>query len=292
MNIIHFFSENTYFFLLFIAAFSLLIGSFLNVVIYRLPHMIVNAWNLECREYLGLKPPAASEKDNLNLWLPFSHCTQCKKRLKPWHNIPVLSYLILRAKCAYCQRKISMRYPLVELICCVTSVYVAWRFGFTLQTVAALLFTWSLICLTFIDLDHHLLPDHLTLSLLWAGLFFSLFHVFVVPEHAIIGAIAGYSIFAFIQWAFKLATGKVGMGRGDYKLLAALGAFLGWQQLPLIILLSSVIGLIFGLTHMVMRRQFKSIPLPFGPYLAIAGWISLMWGNEILHLYLNTFIPS
>lgn len=291
MNIIHFFSENTYFFLLLITAFSLLIGSFLNVVIYRLPRMIVNAWNLECREYLGLKPPTPSEKENLNLCLPLSHCTQCKKRLKPWHNIPVLSYLFLRAKCAYCQRKISMRYPLVELICCITSVYIAWRFGFTLQTVAALFFTWSLICLTFIDIDHHILPDHLTLPLLWAGLFFSLFHVFTAPEHAIIGAIAGYSIFASIQWAFKLATGKVGMGQGDYKLLAALGAFLGWQQLPLIILLSSIIGLIFGLTHMVMRRQFKSTPLPFGPYLAIAGWISLLWGNDILHLYLQTFIP-
>jgi leader peptidase (prepilin peptidase)/N-methyltransferase len=218
-----------------------------------------------------------------------SHCPQCKKGLKPWHNIPVISYLVLGGKCAYCRAKISMRYPFVELLCCVTSVYVAWRFGFNLQTLAGLILTWSIISLTFIDLDYHLLPDDLTYFLLWSGLFFSMYTVFCNSHDAIIGAIAGYLIFAIVQALFKFITGKVGMGQGDYKFLAALGAFLGWQQLPVIILLASVIGLIFGLTQMVMRRQYKSVPIPFGPYLAVAGWISLMWGPEILRLYLHKF---
>lgn len=290
VNIMQFLSANPDIFLLIVAAFSLLIGSFLNVVIYRLPRMIINEWNQECREYLGLKPTPPSEKERLNLYLPMSHCPHCKKDLKPWHNIPVISYLVLGGKCAYCKAKISIRYPLVELICCLASIYVAWRFGFTLQTVGALIFTWVIICLTFIDIDYHILPDHLTFFLLWAGLFFSIFSVFSISHDAIIGALAGYLIFATIQWLFNLATGKVGMGQGDYKFLAALGGYLGWQQLPVIIILASIIGIIFGVTQMALKRQFKSVPLPFGPYLAFAGWISLIWGPEILHIYLHKFV--
>lgn len=290
MDIIDFFKQNPDAFLLLIAALSLLIGSFLNVVIYRLPQMLINEWGQECREYLGLKPTPSSEKERLNLYLPMSHCTHCQQKLKPWHNIPVISFLVLKGKCAYCKVKISLRYPFVELLCCVTSTYVAWHFGFSFATFAALILTWSLIALTFIDLDHHILPDHLTFFILWSGLFFSLFNVFCNSHDAIIGGIAGYSIFYFVQVLFQLATGKVGMGQGDFKFLAALGAFLGWQQLPSIILLASIIGLIFGVIQMLMRREFKSVPIPFGPYLAVAGWISLLWGNAITTLYLQTFI--
>jgi leader peptidase (prepilin peptidase)/N-methyltransferase len=290
MDIAQFFKENLDIFLLFVAASSLLIGSFLNVVIYRLPRMLMNEWGQECREYLGLKPTPITEVERFNLSLPLSHCTQCKKNLKPWHNIPVLSYLVLKGKCAYCKAKISLRYPLVEFICCLASVYVAWRFGFSLQTVGALIFTWVLIALTFIDIDYHLLPDQLTLFLLWVGLLLSLYPVFISPQDAIIGAVIGYLIFAITQIAFKLFTGKTGMGQGDFKFLAALGAFLGWQQLPIIILLASLIGIIFGLTQMTMKRQFKSIPIPFGPYLAVAGWISLIWGNDILSIYTHKFL--
>jgi len=290
MDIINFLAEHNHIFLLIVAGLSLLIGSFLNVVIYRLPQMMRSQWNQECREYLGLKNlPADDEK--LNLYLPYSHCTQCKTPLKPWHNIPVISYLVLGGKCAFCRASISLRYPLVELICCIASVYVAWRFGFSWQTAGGLIFTWIAITLTFIDLDHHLLPDQLTLLLIWVGLFLSIFSIFVNSHTAIIGAIAGYLIFAVTQGLFHLATGKVGMGQGDFKFLAALGALLGWQQLPVVILLSSIIGLIFGLTQMAIKHQLKSNPLPFGPYLAIAGWICLIWGNDIVNLYLHTFMP-
>src|SRR5579872_7331082 len=289
METIKFITEHPEIFLFIIAAFSLIIGSFLNVVIYRLPLMMKNEWSQECREYLGLKVEL-TDIEKLNLCLPFSHCTHCKKPLKPWQNIPIISYLVLRGKCAFCGYKISMRYPFVELLCCIASVYVAWRFGMSWQTAGGLIFTWIAISLIFIDLDHHLLPDQLTLLLVWVGLFLSLFSVFANSHDAIIGAIAGYLIFAIVQWLFKIATGKIGMGRGDFKFLAGLGALLGWQQLPVIILLASLVGLIFGLVQMVVRNQFKSVPIPFGPYLAFAGWISLIWGPQILNLYINKFL--
>lgn len=289
MDIINFIGSNQNLFLVLVAAVSLLVGSFLNVVIYRLPRMIQNEWSQECRVYLGLKSQP-TDTEQLNLHLPLSHCTHCKKHLKPWHNIPVISYLVLQGKCAYCKMQISLRYPFVELLCCLASVYVAWRFGFTWQTLGGLLFTWTVISLIFIDLDYHLLPDHLTYALLWMGLFLSIYNIFTNSHDAIIGAIIGYSIFFLTQFLFKLITGKIGMGQGDFKFLAALGAFLGWQQLPIIILLASVIGMIFGLTHMIIKRQYKSVPIPFGPYLTVAGWISLIWGNEILQIYLKQFM--
>lgn len=272
-------------FLIVTAIFSLFIGSFLNVVIYRLPRMMEQSWSEECRVYLGLKPHTDIER--FNLTLPFSHCPHCKKTIRPWHNIPLFSYLWLRGKCSYCQASISMRYPLVEALTCLMSVYVAWRFGVSWQTGAALIFTWILICLTFIDLDYHLLPDQLTLLLLWVGLFFSLFSLFSDSHDAIIGAMTGYILFASLQFVFGLATGKVGMGQGDYKLLAALGAFCGWQLLPLIILLASICGIIFTFIHMLIKREFKSVPLPFGPYLAVAGWVGLIWGHEIMQYYIQ-----
>lgn len=285
MDILNFFATNPDAFLLVVAIISLFIGSFLNVVIYRLPRMMEQSWSEECRVYLGLKPHTEEEK--LNLYLPFSHCPECKKVLRPWHNIPILSYLWLQGKCAYCKAPIFIRYPLVEALTCIVSVYVAWKFGFTWQTLAALLFTWIGICLIFIDLDYHLLPDQLTLLLLWLGLFFSIFNFFCNSHDAIIGAITGYLIFAITQWVFEWFTSKTGMGQGDFKFLAALGAFIGWQMLPLIILLASISGVIFAVTHMFIKRQFKSIPLPFGPYLAVAGWIALLWGNEIMQYYLE-----
>lgn len=288
MDILQFFAANPEIFLIVTAILSLFIGSFLNVVIYRLPRMMEQSWSEECRIYLGLKPH--SEVEKINLVLPFSHCPRCKKIIRPWHNIPILSYLWLRGRCAYCKAHISIRYPLVEALTAIVSVYVAWKFGVSWQTLAALLFTWFSICLTFIDLDYHLLPDQLTLFLLWLGLFFSLFTLFTGSHDAIIGAIAGYLIFAVIQWVFGWLTGKTGMGQGDYKFLAAQGAFLGWKMLPLIILLASFSGIIFAFTHMVIKRNFKSVPLPFGPYLAIAGWIALLWGHEIMQYYLSEFV--
>ena len=283
MDTIHFISANPELFLMITAILSLFIGSFLNVVIYRLPCMMEQSWSEECRIFLGLKPQ--QDHDKLNLCLPFSHCPQCKKSIRPWHNIPLISYLWLRGKCADCKISISLRYPLIEAITCIMSVYTAWRFGFTLQTLFALFFVWIIICLTFIDLDHHLLPDQLTLLLLWLGLFASIFNLFCTSEDAIIGAIIGYMVFAMTQWLFERTTGKIGMGQGDFKFLAALGAFSGWQLLPLIILLASLSGIIFACTHMMIKRQFKSVPLPFGPYLAVAGWIALLWGKDIMQYY-------
>jgi len=285
MDIVDFFSSNPDVFVMVVAVLSLFIGSFLNVVIHRLPHMVEYAWSEECRIYLGLKPHTEPEK--LNLCLPFSHCPQCKKVIRPRHNIPIISYFWLKGKCADCHAHISLRYPFVEALTCLVSAYVAWKFGFSWETLAALLFTWIGICLIFIDIDHHLLPDQLTLSLLWLGLFLSLFSFFCTPKDAIIGAIIGYLIFAFVQWIFEWATGKAGMGQGDVKYLAALGAFLGWQMLPLVILFASISGIIFTFTQMLFRGQFKSVPLPFGPYLAIAGWVAILWGNEIIRCYLE-----
>jgi len=287
MDIINFIAVNPNIFILIVAILSLFIGSFLNVVIYRLPLMMEQSWSEECRVYLGLKPHTETEK--LNLYLPFSHCPQCKKKIRPWHNIPILSYLWLRGRCAYCNASISIRYPLVEALTCIVSIYVAWKFGFEWSTLAALFFTWICICLTFIDLDYHLLPDQLTLLLLWLGLFVSLFGFFCTSQDAILGAIAGYIIFALTQLIFGWATKKTGMGQGDFKFLAALGAFLGWQTLPLVILLASISGIIIAFTHMLIKRNFKSIPLPFGPYLAVAGWICLLWGKEIMRYYLEAF---
>lgn len=284
MDILQFLAVNPTVFLIIVALFSLVVGSFLNVVIHRLPRMLEERFGEECRLYLGLKNEPA--KEQYNLMLPHSHCPECKALIRPWHNIPILSYIFLRGRCKDCHTKISARYPFVEALTAIVSVYVAWRFGVSWQTLAALIFTWICICLTFIDLDYHLLPDHLTLLLLWLGLFFSIFNFFCTPQEAILGAISGYLIFAVTQSIFEWTTGKIGMGQGDYKFLAAFGGFLGWQLLPLIILLASITGVLFAFVHMLIKRNFKSVPIPFGPYLALAGWIAMLWGKEIMRFYL------
>ena len=243
MDMVLFFTENPDIFLIAVGFFSLFIGSFLNVVIYRLPRMMEQNWSEECRIYLGLKPHSETEK--LSLSLPFSHCPRCKKMIRPWHNIPLFSYLWLRGKCANCNAHISIRYPLVEALTCIVSVYTAWRFGVTWQTLAALVFAWTCICLTFIDLDYHLLPDQLTLPLIWVGLFISIFTLFCDSHTAILGAIAGYFIFAATQWIFGHVTGKTGMGQGDFKFLAGLGAYLAGKCCHLLFCLPQLVALSF-----------------------------------------------
>ncbi|MFZ2451544.1 MAG: A24 family peptidase [Methylovulum miyakonense] len=264
---------------------GLLVGSFLNVVIYRLPVMMQRGWRKECRDYLEL--PAEKPSEPFNLVLPLSRCPSCSTPIKPYQNIPVVSYLLLQGKCATCGQTISARYPLIEAFTAITSAFIAWHFGYGPQTLFALILTWSLIALSFIDIDHHLLPDSITLPMLWLGLLLNAFGLFTDGNAGIIGAIAGYLALWAVYHLFKLATGKEGMGYGDFKLLALFGAWLGWQALPLIILLSSLVGTIISITVIIATKRDHSIPIPFGPYLAIAGWIALVWGTEINRMYLN-----
>ncbi len=224
----------------------------------------------------------------LNLATPNSHCPVCKAAIKPWQNIPVLSYLLLRGKCGNCATPISPRYPVLELVTGLMTLALAWFFDLSPALLGAALLTWSLIALTMIDIDHQLLPDDITLPLLWLGLLFNLTATYASLSDAVIGAMAGYLILWSIYWVFKLLTGKEGMGYGDFKLLAALGAWMGWQALPLIILLSSLVGAVCGIALMIIKRRGKEIPIPFGPYLAMAGWIALLWGDDIMSGYLGT----
>ena len=274
-----------YFFLL--GLFSLLVGSFLNVLIHRLPIMLERSWRQEYQDYFaeGDNPPAQTEP--YNLFLPRSACPHCGHQITALENIPLLSWLLLKGRCSSCQHPISARYPLVELLCALASVSVAFYYPPGWALAGALLLTWILLALTFIDFDKLLLPDQLTLPLLWVGLLLNLSHQFVPLTDAVIGAIAGYMVLWSIYWAFKLLTGKEGMGYGDFKLLAALGAWLGWQSLPLILIISSCVGAILGITQVVMRRHQQSKPMPFGPYLAIAGWIALLWGEQLTNWYLG-----
>ncbi len=273
---------------LFVASASLLgliIGSFLNVVIYRLPKMMEREWRQECADYFPESNIQVPE-GKLTLSTPRSTCPSCQTPLRIIDNVPVISWLLLRGKCAHCQAPISARYPLIELLTAAMSFLVAQHFGFSYFTIALLFFSYVLIAATFIDLDTMLLPDQLTLPLLWAGLSLSLLGVSPVTlQDAVIGAIAGYLALWSVYWLFKLATGKEGMGYGDFKLLAALGAWLGWQQLPLIILLSSLVGLVFGIIQLRLKKQGIDKAFPFGPYIAIAGWIALLWGHEIIDSY-------
>lgn len=261
------------------------IGSFLNVVIYRLPQQMEAAWRRDSMDFLGLKEDSAAPV--LNLAFPASHCPQCNNKLKPWHNIPLFSYLFLRGKCAYCKASISMQYPLVELACGLAAIFVVSLFGLNTAALFGIIFTFTLITLTGIDLNHQLLPDILTLPLLWLGLLINTQGVFADLHSAVIGAAGGYIVLWSVYWLFKLITGKEGMGHGDFKLLAALGAWVGWQQLPLIILLSSLAGAIIGIVLMVVTSRDKQIPMAFGPYLAIAGWVALFYGDKLTNSYLN-----
>ncbi len=288
MQLMNFLHANPLLFLSFITLISLLIGSFLNVVIIRLPQMLARAWYKMSQEYLTENPQTPTLPEPYNLAVPRSRCPQCNHAITPWENIPVMSYLFLGGRCSQCRHKISIRYPVVEASTALLSFLVAWRFGLSWQTLAALTLIWSLITLTVIDLDHQLLPDDLTLPLLWLGLTINLNHLFVSPTDALIGAIAGYLTLWSVYWLFKLLRNKEGMGYGDFKLLAALGAWLGWQSLPLIILASSLIGAVIGLSLILFKHRDPNHGIPFGPYLAGAGFIALMWGKEITQWYLGS----
>lgn len=265
---------------------GLLVGSFLNVVIYRLPVMLQRGWRKECIEYLQME--AEPDGEPFNLSLPLSRCPKCQSPIKPYQNIPVISYVFLKGQCAHCKNPISIRYPLIEAFTATLSVLVAWHFGYTPQAGFALLLTWCLVALSFIDIDHQLLPDNITLPMLWLGLFLNLFGLYTDVNASVIGAIAGYMVLWLVYQAFKLATGKEGMGYGDFKLLALFGAWLGWQTLPMIILLSSLVGAVIGITMIIFAKQDHNKPIPFGPYLAAAGWIALLWGNDLNRLYLTS----
>lgn len=259
---------------------SLCVGSFLNVVIYRLPLMMETRWRRDCCELLEVEGESPAEP--LNLATPNSHCPHCKAPVKPWQNIPVLSYIFLGGKCANCATPISIRYPIIELITGLASVSLLWHFDFGPALLGALLLTWALIALTMIDVDHQLLPDNITLPLLWLGLLFNIDATYVELHDAVIGAVAGYLILWSIFWLFKLLTGKEGMGYGDFKLLAALGAWMGWQSLHMIILMSSVVGTIAGVALLLIKRRGREIPIAFGPYLAVAGWVTFLWSDTLM----------
>ena len=283
--IFEFLASNTLAFVLCALVLGLLVGSFLNVVIYRLPIMMQREWQSQAREFLEL--PAESDGVPFNLLLPHSRCPHCDHRIRAWENIPLVSWLALRGQCSACKAPISKRYPLVELACGLLSGYVAWHFGFTWQAGAMLLLTWGLLAMSMIDVDHQLLPDSLVLPLLWLGLIVNSFGLFASLTDALWGAVAGYLSLWSVYWLFKLVTGKEGMGYGDFKLLAMLGAWGGWQVLPLTILLSSVVGAVLGTIMLRMQKAESSTPIPFGPYLAIAGWIALLWGEQITASYLQ-----
>lgn len=263
---------------------GLIVGSFLNVVIHRLPKMMEREWHAQCAELNGQTPPPAP---TYNLIVPRSACPHCDHAIGALENIPLVSYLFLRGKCAGCGARISPRYPSVEALSGLLSAYAAWHFGFGLAGMAALFFVWALIALTFIDFDTQLLPDSITLPLLWLGLILNLNGALTTLPNALIGAVAGYLVLWSVYWLFKLATGKEGMGFGDFKLLAAIGAWLGWTMLPLVILLSSLVGAVVGIALILLTKHGRNIPIPFGPYLAGGGLIALFWGQALTQSYLQ-----
>lgn len=272
-------------FALFAGILGLLVGSFLNVVIHRLPRMMEREWNEQCAELNGKTPEPVPR---YNLLVPRSACPHCGHAISASENIPVLSYLFLRGKCKGCGAAISPRYPIVEAISGILSAYAAWHFGFGLAGLAAIVFVWTLITLTFIDFDTQLLPDDITFPLLWLGLLLNLYGgAFTSLPNAVIGAAVGYLSLWCVYWAFKLTTGKEGMGFGDFKLLAAIGAWLGWTMLPLVILLSSLVGAVVGIALIVFTKHGRDIPIPFGPYLAGGGLIALFWGPMLTQNYLQ-----
>ncbi len=264
---------------------GLLVGSFLNVVIYRLPLMMQREWRRECLEFLEQPEEPAAEP--LNLLTPRSRCSHCGHAISALENIPVISWLLLGGKCKACGARISIQYPLVELFTALASLAVAWRFGVSEQTLAALVFTWALIAMSGIDIAHKLLPDSLTLPMLWLGILLGLFHVFVDLENSVIGAMAGYLSLWSLYIVFKLITGKEGMGHGDFKLLAMLGAWMGWKMLFVIILTSSLVGATVGITMILLKKTSRQTQIPFGPYLAAAGWIALLWGEQLNRFYFS-----
>lgn len=263
---------------------GLLVGSFLNVVIHRLPRMMEREWQCQCAELRGEETP---QGETISLIAPRSRCPACDHAISALENIPIVSWLFLRGKCSACQAAISMRYPLVEAVTGLLTAFAAVHFGFGWSALGAILLIWALIALTFIDFDTTYLPDAITLPLLWCGLLFNLGNTYADLPSAVIGAMAGYLALWSVYWGFKLLTGKEGMGYGDFKLLAALGAWLGWQMLPLIVLLSSMVGAVVGILLIVLAKRGREVPIPFGPYLATAGVIAVFWGDTLTQHYLR-----
>jgi len=287
------FSSSPLTFVVVVFFLSLLIGSFLNVVIYRLPIMMQREWRDQCQELAEISA-TKTPPGRFDLVFPHSSCTSCGAQITAMQNIPILSYLILRGNCGSCGNAISKRYPIVEATTAVMTAVVAWRFGFGWEAAGAILLTWALIAVSVIDIDHQIIPDSISLPFVWIGLMLSLFHpmagaevLFIDAGTAIVGAVAGYLSLWSIYQLFRLMTGKEGMGYGDFKLLAVLGAWLGWQMLPLIILLSAVVGSVVGISMIMVRKHDRNIPIPFGPYLAAAGWIAMLWGEQIVSAYLD-----
>lgn len=276
-----------------IAVLGLIIGSFLNVVIFRLPKMLHREWANQCVDYLQENAQCSattlhpSSTESFNLITPRSRCPHCQHEISALENIPVFSFIFQRGRCKACKTAISWRYPIFEILTAFASVFIAYHFGVSWQCGAALILTWSLIVLAAIDLEHHLLPDDITLPLLWVGLLVNSQGLFTSLNNALLGVVAGYLFLWSIYWIFKLITHKEGMGYGDFKLLAMLGAWIGWQALPIIILLSSFAGAMVGITLIALKRHQRSQPIPFGPFLALAGWITLVWGDKLSHLYLS-----
>ncbi len=294
---IELFTESPLFFVAVVFAFCLAIGSFLNVVIYRLPIMMERDWREQCAEMAATPPEHEIPQGRFDLVVPRSRCPSCGALIKAWQNIPVVSYLLLGGRCANCKESISARYPVVELTTAVLAAACAWRFGVGWEAIMAIVMTVALVPVAMIDADTQLIPDAIVLPLLWIGLGMSLFHpvpgadtLFIAPQEAIVGAMAGYLSLWTVFQLFKLLTGKEGMGYGDFKLLAALGAWLGWQSLPLIVLMSAVVGAVVGIALMAIRNHERSVPIPFGPYLAAAGWITMLWGDAITNTYLDKFL--
>jgi leader peptidase (prepilin peptidase)/N-methyltransferase len=268
----------------FFGLLGLIFGSFLNVVIHRLPLMMEREWQIQCAELRGEETPAS---EPFSLVRPRSRCPHCGHLISAFENIPVLSWLLLRGRCSACKAQISVRYPIVEALTGLLTALAAAHFGLGWSAAGAIFVTWCLIALTFIDFDTQLLPDSITLPLLWAGLLFNLAGTFTDLQSSVVGAMLGYLSLWLVYWAFKLATGKEGMGYGDFKLLAALGAWLGWQMLPLIILLSSLVGAVVGVLLIILAKRGRNVPIPFGPYLAAAGLLALFWGQELTQAYLG-----
>ena len=298
MELIHFIQGSTTLTVASAALLGLIVGSFLNVVILRLPVMMENEWRRQCAELVtGDRddgPPEAAVLEQtaaepFNLVVPRSRCPHCGHTIRAIDNIPIISYLLLQGRCAACRHPISARYPIIEAVTGLCSMVVAWHFGFTWEALAALFLTWALIALSIIDFDHQLLPDNITLPFLWIGLVLGLLALFTDIRSAVIGAIVGYLSLWSVYQLFKLLTGKEGMGYGDFKLLAMLGAWMGWQYLLVVVLLSSVVGAAVGITLATVMGRSRSIPIPFGPYLAAAGWLALLWGDELITAYWRWF---
>jgi len=292
MELIELFTQHPVWFLICVGLASILVGSFLNVVISRLPVMMEREWKHECAELLAQEGDPLPDTGHFNLVVPRSQCPSCGHKITALENIPVLSYLFLGGKCSGCKTSISMQYPLVEIGTALLSLLVAWQYGLSIETFVLLPFTWTLIALFMIDAQTMLLPDKLTYPLLWAGILLNMNGLFVTLEDSVIGAVFGYLSLWSVYWLFKLITGKEGMGYGDFKLLAALGAWGGWQVLPFVIFCSAAFGAVFGLSMMLLSKHRESVPMPFGPWLSMAGYVALIWYADIIPFSFSIFAPT